>query len=92
MVTNTIPPPKKPAPETLQWVCLSDQHYRLSYVRTVRLVGYYTTVTDMPTGWVVQRALSGLWWGLHEVHPDAGPFRTMEEARMYVEATYALTE
>lgn len=91
MVTNTIPPPKKPDPAVLRWVCLSDTHYQLSYVRTVVLAGYDTMVTQRHTGWKVQKALSGMWWGLHEVHPDAGPFRTMEEARMYVEATYALT-
>lgn len=90
-MTNTIPPPKKPPPPTLQWEVLSDSHYRLSYIRRAILAGYDTAVTQRTSGWVVQRALSGMWWGLHEVHPDLGPFRSLEDAKLCVEATYALT-
>jgi hypothetical protein len=74
-----------------EWIALSDTHFKYVGVwQSSRAGRVFTSTRD--TGWTVQRALSGGWWALHDINPDVGPFRTNEEAKAYVEATYALEE
>jgi hypothetical protein len=73
-----------------KWVRYADTHFKYAHAVTKDLAGHMTEIVTRCTGWAVQQSLSGGWWALHDTDPDVGPFRTNEEAKAYVEATYAL--
>ena len=75
----------------LGWADKNDHHAIYgTYSQTRTILGVHLDIRGC--GWSVQRAVSGRWWALHDVEGDVGPFGTKEDAKSYVEVTYALEE
>ena len=84
------------ADEGLHWVPGVGQHMLVTgQARRDRTVALTYTMPGRSTGIRVVQSTTSSWWVLYDGDgvdqiPDAGPFRSAEDAKAYAEATYRL--